>query len=136
MKTELQTIRQRIEHEDNLISQRLSALLGSQAFLVTAFAVSLNAPPTFVREGYARANHLLTWFIPCGGIAIVLTFWSTTFAAVWSLVRLRRAAEKWSTPEDFPVHSPTAIRWLGLSAPILIPVVLLVLWIPLLTCCG
>ncbi len=94
MKTELQAIRQRIEHEDNLISQLLSALLGSQAFLVTAFAVSLNAPPTFVREGYARANHLLTWCIPCGGIAIVLTFWLTTIAAVWSLVRLRRAAEK------------------------------------------
>ena len=35
-------IRERIEHEDNLIVQRLTWLVGSQSFLFTAYAIVSN----------------------------------------------------------------------------------------------
>ena len=41
-----QLFRSRIEHEDNLIIQRLSWLLASQAFLFTAYAITTNALST------------------------------------------------------------------------------------------
>jgi hypothetical protein len=35
-------------------------------------------------------------------------------------------------PGDLPIHSRTAIRWLGLSAPVAIPCVFLVIWLALI----
>ena len=37
-------LREQLQHEDNLITQRLSWLMGSQAFLFTAYAIVLNSP--------------------------------------------------------------------------------------------
>jgi hypothetical protein len=37
-------LRDQLQHEDNLITQRLSWLMGSQAFLFTAYAIVLNGP--------------------------------------------------------------------------------------------
>lgn len=135
MNPALEAIRRRIEHEDDLISQRLSWLVGSQAFLLSAFAISLNAPSAFVRPGYAEANHLLTWFIPCGAIAIIAVLWLTLVGAVWSLRILQNQAARLTTTDELPIYSSTPIRLLGLAAPGLIPFILLALWIPLLPCC-
>ena len=40
----LETIRKRIEHEDDLLNQRVSWIVSSQAFLLTGYAILLNAP--------------------------------------------------------------------------------------------
>lgn len=134
MNPALEAIRRRIEHEDDLISQRLSWLVGSQAFLLSAFAISLNAPPAFVRPGYAAANHLLTSFIPCGVVGIIVVLWLTLIGAIWSLRILRTQAMRITTSEELPIYSSRPIRLLGLAAPLLIPLILLALWIPLLPC--
>ena len=49
-------IRERIEHEDNLIVQRLTWLVGSQSFLFTAYAIASN----YLRKSGAVSDTLAT----------------------------------------------------------------------------
>jgi hypothetical protein len=46
-------VRSRIEHEDNLVTQRLSWLIASQSFFFTAFAVVTGESPAPVRNKLA-----------------------------------------------------------------------------------
>jgi hypothetical protein len=45
-------IRSQIEHEDNLINQRLSWFVAAQAFLFSAYAILLNAPSQLRVAGF------------------------------------------------------------------------------------
>src|SRR5256885_1229778 len=55
-----QLFRNRIEHEDNLIMQRLSWLMASQSFLFTAYAIVTNGLTTSpTTGGNSFVNHLL-----------------------------------------------------------------------------
>ena len=47
-------IRSQIEHEDNLINQRLSWFVAAQAFLFSAYAILLNAPSQVRLEGFVH----------------------------------------------------------------------------------
>ncbi|BCU77611.1 hypothetical protein [Luteolibacter sp. LG18] len=132
MNPKLEAIRRRIENEHTLINQRLSWLVSSQAFLLSAFAISLNAPKEFAGGGYLEANHLLVRVIPFGAIACIGLLWLTLWGAIWSLGILRREANNVCGDEDLPVLNHAAIRWLGLAAPVFIPAIFLALWIVLL----
>jgi len=132
MNDKLHFLRQRIEHEDNLINQRLSALVGSQSFLLTAFAISLNAPKEFFSPHYQPVHRVLTHMLPVAGIASVVVLLLTMLGAVLALHGLRKMADRLTTPEDPPVHSSTSVRWLGNAAVVGVPVIFLALWIALL----
>jgi len=132
MNPNLEAIRHRIEHEDNLLNQRLSWLVGSQSFLVTAFAILLNGVQQEARiTPFANARHLLIALLPWVSLACIALLWLTVAGAVWSMTRLRAAAAVLG-PDDPPVHSPAPIRRLGLAAPVAIPAIFLVLWLALL----
>jgi heme/copper-type cytochrome/quinol oxidase subunit 2 len=133
MNPNLEAIRHRIEHEDNLLNQRLSWLVGSQSFLVTAFAILLNGVQQEAQmTPFAHARHLLIALLPWVSLACITLLWLTVAGAVWSMMRLRAAAAAVTGPTDPPVHSPAPIRRLGLAAPVAIPAVFLVLWLALL----
>ena len=132
MNPKLEAIRRRIENEHALINQRLSWLVSSQAFLLSAFAISLNAPVTFAAAGYRTANELLVRCIPYGGIACIGLLWLTLWGAIWSLAILRREANAACGPDDLPILNSAAIRWLGLAAPVFIPGIFMALWIVLM----
>ena len=132
MNPKLEIIRHRIEHEHDLINQRLSWLVSSQAFLLTAFAISLNAPASFIQPGYAALNHLLMNCLPLAAIACLGVLVFTLAGAIWSLALPHRSADALRGTDDLPVLNVAPIRWLGLAAPVLIPVVFLTLWIVLL----
>ncbi|MFD0895202.1 hypothetical protein KBB96_00415 [Luteolibacter ambystomatis] len=132
MNPKLEAIRRRIENEHSLINQRLSWLVSSQAFLLSAFAISLNAPKEFAGGGYLEANHLLVRVIPLGGIACISLIWLALWGAIWSLSILRREANAICGPEDLPIINHAPIRLLGLAAPVFIPAIFLALWIVLL----
>jgi len=132
MNPKLEAIRRRIENEHSLINQRLSWLVSSQAFLVSGFAISLNAPQDFAGAGYQEANRLLVRCIPYGAIACIVVLWLTLWGAIWSLNILRREANKACGDDDLPVLNHWPIRLLGLSAPLLIPGIFVALWIILL----
>ena len=132
MNEKLDALRRRIENEHNLVNQRLSWLVASQAFLLTAFAISLNAPTGAMRPDYARANHLLVSLLPYVGLACIFILWLTVAGAIWSMTELRARADAIIQPEDLPIYSRAAIRRLGLAAPVAIPGVFLLLWLVLL----
>ena len=132
MNPKLLAIRQRIEHEDNLLNQRLSSLLSSQSFLLTAFAISLNGPREFERPSYQIANHLLTHYLPWIGLGCIITLGLSMAGAMLSLARLRRMAAEFAGPDDMPVMSTPLIRALGSSPALLVPAFFLVLWMILL----
>jgi len=133
MNENLQFLRQRIEHEDNLVNQRLSWLVGSQSFLITAFAISLNAPTQFYSPRYVEVHQKLLHLLPVVAIASILVLMLTLLGAVSALSALRRCSDLIATAEDVPIHSSTAIRWLGLSAAFGIPLIFLVFWLALIT---
>jgi hypothetical protein len=132
MNERLEALRRRLEHEDNLINQRLSWLVASQAFLLTAFAISLNAPSVPRVPSYASSNSILVDLLPAVGIACILVLGLTVAGAIWSMSELRVLARKISSPDDLPIHSRTPIRLLGLSAPVAIPCIFLILWLSLI----
>jgi hypothetical protein len=132
MNEKLHFLRQRIEHEDNLINQRLSALVGSQSFLLTAFAISLNAPKEFYSPRYEPVHRVLTHMLPVAGIASVVVLLLTMLGAAVALHGLRKLADRLATSEDPPIHSGTFVRWLGQAAVIGVPLIFLALWIALL----
>lgn len=131
MNDKLLFLRQRIEHEDNLINQRLSWLVGSQSFLITAFAISLNAPKEFLLPEYVRLHKLLVHFLPLVSIASILVLMLTVCGAAIALSKLRRESDRITTQEDIPIHSSRLIRWMGLSAAFIIPLLFLSLWLVL-----
>ena len=132
MNEKLHFLRQRIEHEDNLINQRLSALVGSQSFLLTAFAISLNAPKEFYSPHYEAVHRVLTRLLPVAGIASVAVLLLTMLGAIVALRGLRKMADRLAAPDDPPVHSSMPVRWLGQAAVVGVPVIFLILWVALL----
>ena len=133
MNDRLEALRRQIEHEDDLINQRLSWLVASQAFLLTAFAISLNAPQIPRSAGYAASSQMLVRLLPVAGIACILILGLTVCGAIWSMAELRELAGRKAGPDDLPIHSRPAIRRLGLAAPVAIPCVFLILWISLIS---
>ena len=131
MNEKLQFLRGRIEHEDNLINQRMAALVGSQSFLLTAFAISLNAPKDFYTPHHEHAHQLLTKLLPCAGIASVIVLALTMLGAVIALHGLHKASDDLAGPDDPPVHSSAFVRWLGQAAVIGVPLIFLSLWLAL-----
>jgi hypothetical protein len=125
----LETIRSRLEHEDNLVNYRVSWILSSQAFLLTAYTILLNTSALARSESYARQHGILMTLIPCIGVITILTLWLAIFAALVAMRHLRASADLISRDAANNVHGRKIPRWLGLSGPLLIPAVFLLTWL-------
>jgi hypothetical protein len=82
--------RARIEHEDDVVNHRVSWLIGSQAFLLTAFVILKNNPAYYTRgvaqiPGYLRSSHLLVYVIITIGGAVSLSTTVGIFAAFMAI---------------------------------------------------
>jgi hypothetical protein len=129
-----QMIRSQIEHEDNLINQRLSWFVAAQAFLVSAYAVLLNAPPQVGVQRFAAQQELLFSLIPLVAIGVSILIYITVIAAMLAMANLRRLLK--THVEDSallpPVQGYTQTFLLGQATPILIPFLFMSSWIVLL----
>ncbi len=132
MKDQLEFVRQRIEHENNLANYRLSALVGSQAFLLSAFAIGLNAPLQFRSEVYDRVHRALMYLLPIAGITTIVIMSLSMIAAMLALKELHQKSDLLSDSGQIPIHSSRTIRWLGNLAMIGVPIVFAGLWAILL----
>jgi hypothetical protein len=70
-------IRSQIEHEDNLINQRLSWFVAAQAFLFSAYAILLNAAPQVRLEGFATQQEILFFLIPLVAIGVSILIYNS-----------------------------------------------------------
>src|SRR6266404_1150677 len=129
-------IRERIEHEDNLIVQRLSWLVASQSFLFTAYAIVTNGlttqPPQPACIHFSDQLQLLFQLIPIVGTLTCVLIYVSVLAAVVTMRRLRNSYHSRFGNEDAaapPIQTLAPIRLFGYSAPVLLPLVFTTIWL-------
>ena len=131
-----QVFRNRIEHEDNLIMQRLSWLMASQSFLFTAYAIVTNGLATSpMNGGNVFLNHLQTLIriIPMVALLNSLLILVSILAALKAIHELRHEYRRQPEPLDvIPLQTSKSARALGLSAPVRLPLLFLAVWLFLL----
>jgi hypothetical protein len=125
------TIRDQIQHEDNLIVQRLSWLMAAQSFFFTGYAIVANAAPQARNPLLAKQQDLLFKTIPAVACISDILIYCSVIAGVLALYRLRRAyATHVSSVGDFPeILGSQLTRLLGMASPILLPLVFLIAWL-------
>jgi len=125
-------LREEIRHQDNLINARLSWLVSSQSFLLSGFAVTLNGSAQSLLPIYAKLNLILVNTLPVAGLVTDLASYLTIWAAISRMKNIRHIAGSAHPPHLPPVQADRLTRRLGLSGPILIPLVFLAVWLAIL----
>jgi hypothetical protein len=125
------TIRDQIQHEDNLIVQRLAWLMAAQSFFFTGYAIVANAAPQPRNPLLAKQQDLLFNMIPAVACISDVLIYCSVIAGVLALYRLRRAYATHVAPVgNFPeIHGSRLTRGLGIASPILLPLVFLIAWL-------
>ncbi len=130
-----QLFRSRIEHEDNLIMQRLSWLMASQSFLFTAYAIVSNGLTNSPAPGAdVFVNHLtvLSRIIPIVALVNSLLILISILAALKGIRELRNEYCRHPMLEAITLQTSPSTRVLGMSAPVLLPLLFLAVWLYLL----
>jgi hypothetical protein len=118
----------RLSHEDDLVNQRVSWLVNSQSFLLTAYAITLNGLAADANKPLAVVQRKLLDLLPMVGVACVVLVAVALVGGLCALAELRNfAATKCPQDRLFLISKPTP-QFLGVSAPVLIPIVFLVIW--------
>jgi hypothetical protein len=128
-------IRGQIEHEDDLMGQRLNWFITSQSFFFSAYAIdvtSLFASPPLANSDVLDTRQLLRILIPLVAIIASLVILLTISAGVVAMHNLRGLFHQHVEKDDVfglpPVQGFRKTWALGLAAPLLLPVVFLVVW--------
>ena len=124
-------LRARIDRETDLIFQRTAWVVGSQAFLFSAYAVSLTGPARAATPVIAAKAHLLIVLIPWVSLVSLFLLLVTIGAGVAAWRRLRLYAHR-ANPEAHSLEGGPAVRLAGLAAPLFVPVAFLMTWVALL----
>jgi hypothetical protein len=130
-------IRARIEHEDNLVVQRLSWLVASQSFFFTAYAIvtsGLATQPQLVHAHFIKQLELLFRLIPVVAALTCLLIYISILAAVASMRHLRKSYHSRFGEDEKGVPSimtRAPVRLFGDSAAVLLPLVFITIWLVL-----
>lgn len=129
-------VRSQIEHEDNLVSQRLSWFLASQSFLFTAYAITLNGPVQLHSQAFEAKERLLMYLLPLVGIISAALIWLSILAGFRAMRALREDFYRMignRLPSGLPVIQMTGGTLLGGQlGPLMLPVIFLAIWLILL----
>jgi hypothetical protein len=128
-------IRGQMEHEDNLMMQRLNWFITSQSFFFSAYAIDVTslfaAPPPAGSEVY-DTRQLLRILIPLVAIIASAVILITIIAGVLAMHNLRglfhKHVQKCDCTDLPPVQGFRRTWAMGLAAPLLLPVVFLIVW--------
>jgi len=132
-----QLFRNRIEHEDNLVMSRLSWLMASQSFLFTAYAIVTNALGSAIGNNsgkiFVRRLSALENIVPIVALLNSLLIFVSILAALKAIRELRREYRKRSGISGaFLLQTSRATRVFGFSAPAILPMLFMVVWLYLL----
>jgi hypothetical protein len=128
-------VRGQIEHEDNLVSQRLSWFLASQSFLFTAYAITLNGPVQLHFQVFEVQERLLMRLLPVVAILSAALIWISIFAGFQAMRKLRDDFELSckNLPAGVPSIQTTGRMLLGGQVgPVSLPIIFLAVWLVLL----
>jgi hypothetical protein len=129
----MQVIQGRLAHEDDLINQRISWLVSSQSFLLSAYAITLNGITGDRGHPHGAIQEKLIDFLPLVGIACVILVLIALIGGLYAIRDLRQLAVERFPGDLFYLVCKRKWQLLGVSAPVLIPFVFLVIWVAILT---
>ena len=124
----LNFIQMRLSHEDDLINQRVSWLVSSQSFLLTAYAITVNGLAADETRPLAHVQRKLLSLLPVVGMACVLLVVVALLGGLMAMGELRRFAAAALPRDEVALICKPTTQFLGVSAPVLIPVAFLVIW--------
>ena len=127
------SIRRQIEHEDSLVVNRLSWLMGSQSFLFTAYAIVVNGPVVPRTASFTtKQDHLLAT-IPLLGLACCILIYAGVVGAALVMKHLRAdLASRIKGTVQPPIQGSAMTRALGMAAPLLLPPFFILAWLYLI----
>ena len=127
---EYKFFRDELRHEDNLINQRVSWLIGSQAFLLGGFATLINSGGSSNPSRLSSLQGAMLTGLPIAGILAVFAGYVTILAAVMHVHGIRRllATRRYKTMP--PLHNWHAVQLhMGLFGPLVTPLIFVAFWI-------
>jgi hypothetical protein len=124
----LQLVRARLDHENELLSQRTTWVVATQAFLFSAYALCLVGAGRQVEGPHAAAIEVLLKLLPWAAIISLALLYVTLAGGLLAMARLRRAMKPSEPLDRLVLEGGFVSRAAGLTAPMLIPAVFVVLW--------
>jgi hypothetical protein len=125
-------LRDQLQHEDNLITQRLSWLMGSQAFLFTAYAIVLNGPERPKNALIGSLQDVLLGTLPVVGFLSAALIYVSIIAGVLAMINIYRFTQSRNDVGDvdrfLPLRGKKLTRYLGFASPILLPPLFILVW--------
>jgi hypothetical protein len=125
--------REEMRHEDDLINQRVSWLVGSQAFLLGGFGTLITWGYGSNVAGMDEIKRFMLVGLPVAGILSVLAGYVTILGAVMHLRGVRQFVAKKQLPKMPSLGSWHSFQLrMGLFGPLVTPLILLGFWVILL----
>lgn len=126
--------RDELRHEDNLINQRVSWLISSQAFLLGGFATLINSGGSNPPAKLSNLKGAMVTGLPIAGILAVFAGYVTILAAVMHVHGIRRllASRRYKTMPSLHNWHVLQLR-MGLFGPLATPLIFVAFWIIILT---
>jgi len=130
-------IRSQIEHENELLSQRVIWQILTQAFFFGAYASLLNAPKEAKNDLFESEQALLLWLMPVAALLAGLVAYISIISSLKTIVHLRQLYEEHARlkfPDDpsiklYPdIQGPAQLGNMAISSPGIMPIVFTVAW--------
>ena len=124
-------LREQLQHEDNLITQRLSWLVGSQAFFFTAYAIVLNSPerPKTFLVGSLQDYFLGT--LPVVSLLCAALIYVSIIAGFLAMLSIYRSVSNFyhdAAMQFPPLRGRKLTRYMGFASPLLLPPIFIIVW--------
>jgi hypothetical protein len=133
-----QFIKQQIDHQDNLVNQRVIWQIIAQAFFFGAYASLMNAPKEAKGPLFDAEQRLLLWLLPLAGLLAGVLTYVGILSSLKTIDYLRKLYDEYShgkAPTDPssrlypPMQGPPHLRRWASLAPILMPIVFALTWL-------
>ena len=124
-------LRSRLDRENELLVHRTAWVVGSQAFLFSAYAMAVNGHPGAAPAAYQQAR-LLASAIPWVAVVALVLLNISIAGNLAALIHLRRQVDEDCDPRMRVLLIGRRARMAGMVAPVLIPVAFLITWLVLL----
>jgi hypothetical protein len=121
-------VRERLDYENDLLAQRTTWILASQAFLLSAYAICVVGTNTERLNPHAATLELLVALLPWTAIVSLVSLYVTVAAGLITMGKLRRAHKPSDPWEELLIAGPLILRMSGLVAPATVPAIFLITW--------
>jgi len=129
-------VRSQIEHEDNLVGQRLSWFVAAQSFLFTAYAITVSNLRPAEYSISSRMQHSMLIVVPLVALLTCLLLYVAIIAGLVAIANLRRLFNEHvgqPTQQGLPpIQGYRHTQLFGQAGPVLLPLIFVAAWLYLI----